>query len=609
MSLQDSVADILQEENAGKGSLPDTSTADVVALALQEVNTLLESTGDSMLSICKDIEGATTKALLRSYCRRFNGILRIFLELAPAREHDVLVKEAICSLQVSRRLKTLLGSAASVPEALTAYKTGVVQELAATLRRKGRRTSLDEEKDDVLFSRFLPEPSSLDSEDGMPTPAQRAQPAVGQSSRKRRASAIAEEDVLVKIPKKSSIPALAALERAPGGGGDGMPVKKHVLLTRQKLRAGLHDPKGLLSLVDSSTNALERTKRLELLKSSGRFQKFQGKYNRKQSFPELLNEAAVRLDVGLGGHSVSDTLLFGASVLHAPGFLTPKNVSDIENNIVDGKTTWRHQNAYGKMVIAGCLNQSKRIIEKFDEILHGSKPEVLIQGTHDTIKRLLTSDECRAFLRDVDSTEESPVADCDTFIRRIVEAVAPIVPITLRNDSLDGGYLRTALHLLGAAEMLFGQYESDVRIQANPAGVVGMATAMHGEFERAVVFNEELRSLNDFIKDMKSQYQTSLGLGAPFAKDSGGRTRRRNTNNRGREFYRSRRHQSMGLDRSQQTLQSAFTPTGQFQHSVEPNLAPPVPIRGRGAGRGVCYAYQAGACRRGNSCRFLHLNQ
>ena len=120
MSLQDSVADILQEENAGKGSLPDTSTADVVALALQEVNTLLESTGDSMLSICKDIEGATTKSLLRSYCRRFNGILRIFLELAPAREHDVLVKEAICSLQVSRRLKTLLGSAASVPEALMA---------------------------------------------------------------------------------------------------------------------------------------------------------------------------------------------------------------------------------------------------------------------------------------------------------------------------------------------------------------------------------------------------------------------------------------------------------------------------------------------------------
>ena len=188
--------------------------------------------------------------------------------------------------------------------------------------------------------------------------------------------------------------------------------------------------------------------RLELLKSSGRLQKFQGKYNRLQSFPEKLNEAAVRLDVGLGGHAVSDTLLFGASVLHAPGYLTPKNVSDIENNIVDGKTTWRHQqNAYGKMIIAGCLNQSKRIIEKFDEVLHGSKPEVLIQGTHDTIRRLLSSDECRAFLREVGSTEESSVVNCDTFVKRIVEAVAPIIPITLRNGSLDGGYLRTALHM------------------------------------------------------------------------------------------------------------------------------------------------------------------
>ena len=230
--------------------------------------------------------------------------------MAPAREHDVLIKEAICSLQVSQRLETLLGSAASVPDAVKAYKTGVLQDLAATLRRNVLRTNLDEEKDDVLFSRFLPEPSSHESDGGVPmradAPSQTVPPAFGQNSLKRPASAIAVEEVLAKIPKRSSIPALAALERVPGGGGDGMPAKKHVLLTRQKLRAGLHDPKGLLSLVDSSTNALERTKRLELLKSSGRLQKFQGKYSRLQSFPEKLNEAAVRLDVGLVGHAVSE---------------------------------------------------------------------------------------------------------------------------------------------------------------------------------------------------------------------------------------------------------------------------------------------------------------
>ena len=54
-----------------------------------------------------------------------------------------------------------------------------------------------------------------------------------------------------------------------------------------------------------------------------------------------------------------------------------------------------------------------------------------------------------------------------------VEAVAPIIPLTLRDNALDGGYLRTELQFLGAAEFMFAQYESDVRAQANPNGVVG----------------------------------------------------------------------------------------------------------------------------------------
>ena len=34
-----------------------------------------------------------------------------------------------------------------------------------------------------------------------------------------------------------------------------------------------------------------------------------------------------------------DTRLFGQKVLSNPGALSHKNVSDIENNIIDGKTT------------------------------------------------------------------------------------------------------------------------------------------------------------------------------------------------------------------------------------------------------------------------------
>ena len=68
---------------------------------------------------------------------------------------------------------------------------------------------------------------------------------------------------------------------------------------------------------------------------------------------------------------MADTLLFGAKVLSSPGFLSPKNITDVENNFVDGNTTWKHQDAYCKMLIVGCLNQARRILEKYDHILYG----------------------------------------------------------------------------------------------------------------------------------------------------------------------------------------------------------------------------------------------
>ena len=73
---------------------------------------------------------------------------------------------------------------------------------------------------------------------------------------------------------------------------------KKTLMTRERLRAGLHDPKGLLNLVGPSTDASERTKRLELLKSAG------GRLDetrRNASFSEKFNTAKWRLDLGLAG--------------------------------------------------------------------------------------------------------------------------------------------------------------------------------------------------------------------------------------------------------------------------------------------------------------------
>ena len=101
------------------------------------------------------------------------------------------------------------------------------------------------------------------------------------------------------------------------------------------------------------------------------------------------------------------------------------------------------------MLMAGCLNQSKRIIQKFDDILYGSSPELLVVETHRAIKQLLQSEEARLFLCEAQESGEQAAPMYDRFIKRIVVAVSPIVPITLRDRSLDGTYLREALHMLG----------------------------------------------------------------------------------------------------------------------------------------------------------------
>ena len=170
---------------------------------------------------------------------------RIFLRLAPVGKYDALILKALCELEASPRLQTFFRSAASVQDALTGYKSAVLRDLAAIITREQEDNRIFEEKDDALFSRFLPLPSS-------PEPEAQLQ------AKKRAISDV--DDLLLRIPKRSNVPALASLHLVPGGGADGQAPKKNVLVTRQKLRAAQLDPKGLLNLVDASTNALERTK-------------------------------------------------------------------------------------------------------------------------------------------------------------------------------------------------------------------------------------------------------------------------------------------------------------------------------------------------------------
>ena len=133
---------------------------------------------------------------------------------------------------------------------------------------------------------------------------------------------------------------------------------------------------------------------------------------------------------------------------------------------------------------------------------------------------------------------------------------------------------------------------------------------VHGEIKRAAMYNDELKALPDFMKEIKTQYQTSLGLGASFARDAALQGYGRGRRARGRAYYRSRMVQGQGPTRYQGSAQQQTTPEyngGRGARAMHQgsqvtygnNL---VPIRGRG----LCYDFQAGNCTRGRGCRFLH---
>ena len=157
-------------------------------------------------------------------------------------------------------------------------------------------------RDDQLFDQYWPVEGRVVTEI--------AESRVG-SACKRNVASVFTAEVLPRIPLKSRIPALASLTEItePEGGSR---TKKCSLMTREKLRASFNDPKGLLDLMDSSTNSLKRTKKMELLKSTC--------YNfitqKNASFSDKLNAVILRLDLGMGGQSVADSLiLFGANAL------------------------------------------------------------------------------------------------------------------------------------------------------------------------------------------------------------------------------------------------------------------------------------------------------
>ena len=99
-------------------------------------------------------------------------------------------------------------------------------------------------------------------------------------------------------------------------------------------------------------------------------------------------------------------------------------------------------------MIAGCMGQSKKILAAYDEILYGSSPEKLVESTHKAISDILNTSEALRVFGKSSGEKEISEAERDLLVKRTVEAVAPIIPVTIRNKALDGTYFRTALQCL-----------------------------------------------------------------------------------------------------------------------------------------------------------------
>ena len=180
--------------------------------------------------------------------------------------------------------------------------------MAISIRRReelGRRFDV---LDDELFAEAFPiTPSSVSG-------AEEVKELVDAGSLEARHRALPAKrgiSEVTELPqtamKRSKITALASINQlaeALAGASS-----KKALVTREKLRAGMHDPKGLLNLVGSSTDALEKTKRLERLKTVGIDSSANNASNTRSSFADRLNAASLRLELGLGGHTAADTLL------------------------------------------------------------------------------------------------------------------------------------------------------------------------------------------------------------------------------------------------------------------------------------------------------------
>ena len=111
-----------------------------------------------------------------------------------------------------------------------------MSRLAAAIRKRVGKKRIIDEMDEVLFSRFLPEPSPL-CDKAISIIRQRYFGAGTFTAVCPGKRAIADVEQLQKIPKKSKVPALATVAQVTSVSALRITPKKKVFMTREKLRA------------------------------------------------------------------------------------------------------------------------------------------------------------------------------------------------------------------------------------------------------------------------------------------------------------------------------------------------------------------------------------
>ena len=108
MSAETEASAIDQVRDLVDDVIDDDVAEENVERALVEVTTLLRATDDSLLKICRAVEGATSQDTLRLVFRRLNKVILMLCGAAPNVLHQRLVKDAVSATsRFSKLLRTV----------------------------------------------------------------------------------------------------------------------------------------------------------------------------------------------------------------------------------------------------------------------------------------------------------------------------------------------------------------------------------------------------------------------------------------------------------------------------------------------------------------------